>query len=50
MCHAGLEGFPSEWPDDNLTRNDNFLSFVDCALKQSLAPYKPGQGRSEVQV
>lgn len=43
---TGLESFPMDWPDANLTENDNFLSFVDCAVKQSLEPYRNGQGRN----
>ena len=35
-----------EWPDVNLTENDNFLSFVDCAVRQSLEPYRNGQGHN----
>ena len=46
LCPAGLEGFPIDWPDANLTENDNFLSFVDCAVRQSLEPYRDGHGHN----
>lgn len=35
-----------DWPDANLTGNDNFLSFVDCAVRQSLEPYRNGYGHN----
>lgn len=35
-----------DWPDANLTENDNFLSFVDCAVRQSLEPYRNGHGHN----
>ena len=46
LCLAGLDSFPADWPDANLTENDNFLNFVDCAVRQSLEPYRPGHGHN----
>lgn len=43
---AGLESFSADWPDANLTENDSFLSFVDCAVRQSLEPFRLGHGHN----
>ncbi|KAL3148229.1 hypothetical protein ABBQ38_013701 [Trebouxia sp. C0009 RCD-2024] len=46
----GLDSFPADWPDANLIENGNFLSFVDCAVRQSLEPYRPGHGHNGLQL
>ena len=43
---AGLESFPAEWQDGNLSENDSFLSFVDYAVKQALEPYRSAGGHN----